>query len=162
MGFASAAVGLLPTHVPAGILAPLLLIVLRLIQGFSIGGKWAGSVAASVEYAPEAKRSFYGSFTQLGNMIGILLSAGTLLPVSSVIGAEAFRNGGWRVPFLCSALLVVVGLVVRSGLGVTPEFEAQRPTLEARRVGVFREMIRDSWRPLAGITLLWASPAAAL
>ncbi|MFE6039018.1 MFS transporter [Streptomyces sp. NPDC056452] len=119
MGIASFAIGLLPTYEQVGVLSPVLLIVLRLIQGIAIGGEWGGAVLIAVENAPKGKATFFGSFAQLGSSVGALLSTG-MFSLMNLFGDEAFDSWGWRVPFLASAVLVVIGLVVRTKLEDSP------------------------------------------
>lgn len=119
MGIASFAIGLLPTYEQVGVLAPILLITLRLIQGIAIGGEWGGAVLIAVENAPEGKATFFGSFAQLGSSVGALLSTGAF-SLMNLFGDEAFNSWGWRVPFLASAVLVVIGLVIRTKLEDSP------------------------------------------
>ncbi|MFB7939148.1 MFS transporter [Streptomyces sp. NPDC056049] len=122
MGVASFAIGLLPTYAQVGALAPILLIVLRLIQGIAIGGEWGGAVLVAVENAPKGKATFFGSFAQLGSSVGALLSTGAF-SLMNLWGDEAFDSWGWRVPFLASAVLVVIGLVIRLKLEEAPVME---------------------------------------
>ncbi|MEU9203454.1 MFS transporter [Streptomyces sp. NPDC048332] len=119
MGIASFAIGLLPTYEQVGALSPILLIVLRLIQGLAIGGEWGGAVLIAVENAPKGRATFFGSFAQLGSSVGALLSTG-MFSLMNLFGDDAFNSWGWRVPFLASAVLVVIGLVVRTKLEDSP------------------------------------------
>ncbi|MFC8230125.1 MFS transporter [Streptomyces sp. NPDC057287] len=119
MGIASFAIGLLPTYGQVGALAPILLITLRLIQGVAIGGEWGGAVLIAVENAPKGRATFFGSFAQLGSSVGALLSTGAF-SLMNLFGSEAFHSWGWRVPFLASSVLVIIGLVVRTKLEDTP------------------------------------------
>ncbi|MFE4699764.1 MFS transporter [Streptomyces sp. NPDC056738] len=119
MGFASFAIGLLPTYQQVGVLSPVLLIVLRLIQGLAIGGEWGGAVLIAVENAPKGKATFFGSFAQLGSSVGALLSTG-MFSLMNLFGEASFDSWGWRVPFLASAVLVGIGLVVRTKLEDSP------------------------------------------
>ncbi|GAA1937029.1 MFS transporter [Brevibacterium antiquum] len=122
MGVGTVLVGLLPTHEQIGILAPILLIVLRIAQGLAIGGEWGGAVLMSVENAPEKFKSFYGAFPQLGNPMGALLSSGIFALISAVPD-DFMMNGGWRIPFLLSAVLIAVGFWIRAKVEETPVFE---------------------------------------
>ncbi|WP_338702626.1 MFS transporter [Streptomyces sp. Q6] len=122
MGIASFAIGLLPTYDQVGVLSPILLITLRLIQGIAIGGEWGGAVLIAVENAPKNRTTFFGSFAQLGSSVGALLSTG-MFSLMNLFGDEAFNSWGWRVPFLASAVLVVIGLVVRTKLEDSPVME---------------------------------------
>ena len=123
MGIATTLVGLLPTARSIGIWAPILLVVLRLLQGFAVGGEWSGSALISVENAPEKERGKYGSFTQMGNGVGVALSTGVFALVS-MLPSDEFLSWGWRLPFLASIVLVVIGMVIRFKMEETPDFKA--------------------------------------
>jgi metabolite-proton symporter len=154
MGVASFAIGLLPTYAQVGVLAPILLIVLRLIQGIAIGGEWGGAVLVAVENAPEGKRTFFGSFAQLGSSVGALLSTGAF-SLMNLWGEEAFQTWGWRVPFLASAVLVVVGLVVRVKLDEAPVMEEVRAQRTEQDKLPVVEVFQSSWRTvLTGVFAL--------
>ncbi|MEN0024603.1 MAG: MFS transporter, partial [Microbacterium sp.] len=122
MGVATVLVGCLPTYENIGILAPILLILLRAIQGLAVGGEWGGAVLMSVEHAPEKSKTFYGGFTQLGNPAGALLASG-IFAIMSRGGEDFIIDGGWRIPFLLSIVLVGVGLWVRYRVEESPVFE---------------------------------------
>ncbi|MFI5749693.1 MFS transporter [Streptomyces sp. NPDC051644] len=150
MGVASFSIGLLPTYAQVGALAPILLIVLRLVQGIAIGGEWGGAVLIAVENAPRGKAAFFGSFAQLGSSVGALLSTGAF-SLMNLFGDDAFMSWGWRVPFLASAVLVIVGLVVRVKLEESPVMEEVRKEQQAKdgeeeaRLPVV-EVFQKSWR----------------
>src|SRR5215216_7827539 len=113
MGLATVAIGLLPTYASIGVAAPILLVALRFMQGFAVGGEWGGAVLMTIEHAPREKRGLYGSFPQLGKAAGILLANAAFLGVAAVISQEQFAAWGWRVPFLLSIVLIAVGLYIR-------------------------------------------------
>jgi len=123
MGLSTVLIGLLPTHERIGILAPLLLSLLRLGQGLGLGGEWGGAVLLAIENAPPGKRALYGMFPQLGAPIGFIFSSGTFLWLTTRLTQAELLAWGWRVPFLASALLVFVGLYVRLRLVETPDFQ---------------------------------------
>jgi MFS transporter, MHS family, shikimate and dehydroshikimate transport protein len=123
MGVATLAMGLLPTFDQIGILAPILLTVLRLLQGFGAGAEWAGAAIISTEHAPEGRRGFFGSFTQMGVPGGMLLANSAVLAISSTMSTAEFDAWGWRIPFLMSALLIVTGLVIRAKLEDSEAFK---------------------------------------
>ncbi|MEO3753651.1 MFS transporter [Streptomyces sp. B6B3] len=129
MGASTFLIGLLPTTAQIGIWAPILLVLLRLIQGFGVGGEWGGASLVAVEYAPAHKRGAYGSFPQIGNAVGLVLSTGIFAAVS-LLPDDALMSWGWRVPFLLSAVLIVVGLFIRFKLTETPAFQAAQEELE--------------------------------
>jgi metabolite-proton symporter len=140
MGVATFCIGLLPTYQTLGVWASLLLVLLRVCQGFGVGGEWGGAVLMAVEHAPEGKRGFYGSWPQVGVPAGLLLSTGVFSLVSTLPEEQLF-SWGWRVPFLLSLLLVGVGLFIRLRIHETPAFtqvkasgqEARVPLLDAIR-----------------------------
>lgn len=123
MGISTVVIGLLPTYASIGVAAPLLLALCRFGQGLGLGGEWGGAVLLATENAPEGKRTWYAMFPQLGAPIGFILSAGTFLILGEVMTDEAFLAWGWRVPFIASILLVIVGLYVRLKITETPEFQ---------------------------------------
>jgi metabolite-proton symporter len=146
MGVATAAIGLLPTYETAGVIAPVLLVVLRFVQGFAVGGEWGGAVLMAVEHAPDGRRGFFGSWPQLGSPTGLLLSTG-IFSVFSALPEADFLAWGWRVPFLISVVLVAVGLFVRLRVVESPLF-ADVKEREAE-VGVpIAEVLREGRRPL--------------
>jgi metabolite-proton symporter len=124
MGLATTAVGLLPSYATAGVISPVLLIVLRFAQGLAVGGQWGGAVLIATENAPPEKRGFYGSFAQMGVPAGVTLANLIFLVMGSLIAPDAFQAWGWRVPFLLSILLVALGLYVQLKLEDTAEFKA--------------------------------------
>lgn len=140
MGVATALIGLLPTYNQIGVWAPALLIVLRLAQGFAVGGEWGGAVLMAVEHSPKGRRGFYGSWPQVGVPVGLLLSTGAFALISTLPDDILF-SWGWRVAFLLSILLVGVGLYVRLAVTEPPEFaeikrtqsESKSPVLDAVR-----------------------------
>lgn len=123
MGISTVCIGLLPTYAQIGIVAPLLLAVCRLGQGLGLGGEWSGAVLLATENAPEGKRAWYGMFPQLGAPIGFILATGSFLLLSAAIPEQAFMQWGWRIPFIASAILVIVGLYIRLKLHETPAFQ---------------------------------------
>ncbi|MFJ3582066.1 MFS transporter [Streptomyces sp. NPDC090127] len=154
MGVASFAIGLLPTYAQVGVLAPILLIVLRLVQGIAIGGEWGGAVLVAVENAPKGRATFFGSFAQLGSSVGALLSTGAF-SLMNLFGDEAFDSWGWRVPFLASAVLVVIGLVIRLKLEEAPVMEEIRAQNTADTKLPLVEVLQTSWRTvLVGVFAL--------
>lgn len=123
MGIGTFAIGLLPTFESIGVLAPVLLVLMRVLQGIGIGGEWGGAVLLTVEHSPKGKRGFYGSFPQMGVPAGLLLSTGVFALVQWATTDAAFLAYGWRIPFLLSAVLVVVGYFVRQKITESPAFE---------------------------------------
>jgi metabolite-proton symporter len=123
MGLSTVIIGLLPTYAQIGTFAPLLLALCRFGQGLGLGGEWGGAVLLATENAPPGKRAWYGMFPQLGAPIGFFLSGGIFLLLSETLTDEQFFSFGWRIPFLASALLVLVGLYVRLKITETPVFQ---------------------------------------
>jgi metabolite-proton symporter len=123
MGLSTVAIGLLPTYASIGMTAPLLLALCRLGQGLGLGGEWGGAVLLATENAPAGKRAWYGMFPQLGAPLGFLASGGIFLILSKSLSNEDFMSYGWRIPFLASAVLVLVGLYVRLKITETPVFQ---------------------------------------
>lgn len=127
MGTATFAIGLLPTYATIGVWAPILLLAMRLIQGFGLGGEWGGAVLTAVEHAPERRRGFYGSWPQIGVPLGLVLSTAVIFMVAR-LPEEAFLSWGWRIPFLLSILLLAVGMYVRLRVEETPVFKEMKET----------------------------------
>ena len=124
MGASTALIGLLPTYAQIGAWAPVLLVALRILQGFSAGGEWGGAALMAVEHAPVNRRSFFGSFPQIGVPIGLILATSVLWGLTAMLGREGFAAWGWRVPFLLSVVLIVIGSVIRRTVEESPVFEA--------------------------------------
>jgi MFS family permease len=143
MGVATFLIGLLPTYEQVGVLAPILLVVLRVAQGLAVGGEWGGAVLISVEHASEERRGFYGAFPQLGVPLGLITSNLAFLVLAAVMPTEQFMAWGWRIGFLVSALLVVVGLYVRLKVTESPEFAAASETTSMRLPIV--SVVQDHW-----------------
>ncbi len=122
MGVSTVAIGILPTYASIGIAAPLLLALCRFGQGLGLGGEWGGAVLLAIENAPHGKRAWYGMFPQLGAPIGFLFSGGVFLILSKQLTNDQFFAYGWRIPFLASAALVLIGLYVRLTISETPVF----------------------------------------
>src|SRR6186713_1404024 len=142
MGVSTVAIGALPTYDTIGVAAPTLLALCRFGQGLGLGGEWGGAVLLAIENAPPGKRAWYGMFPQLGAPIGFFLSGSVFLVLSEYLTNEEFFSYGWRIPFLASAVLVLVGLYVRLTITETPVFkEAVRKEERAKVpvLTVFRE-----------------------
>ncbi|SDP74539.1 metabolite-proton symporter [Arthrobacter sp. ok909] len=126
MAFGTVLIGLLPTYQSIGIAAPIILVLLRIIQGIGVGGEWGGSVLLSMEWGHEKRRGLAASWPQMGVPIGLVLSTGVVRITSGITGTEGFAAYGWRIPFILSILLIGVGLFVRMRVVESPEFEAVR------------------------------------
>src|SRR4029450_13070232 len=131
MGVATVLIGLLPTYSAIGIWAPIFLIALRLIQGFAVGGEWGGAVLMAAEHGDSARRGFWASWPQAGVPAGNLLAAAVLSIMAAVQSEADFLRWGWRVPFILSALLVIVGWYIRNRVAESPMFEAEIDAAEA-------------------------------
>lgn len=132
-GFATILIGAMPTYHQIGWWAPMLLVTLRFIQGFGIGGEWGGAALLAVETAPEEKKAFYGSLVQAGAPIGVILSSGAVATLTATLTTDQIIAWGWRIPFLVSVLLVIFGLVIRSRIEETPQFAAAQAKLAAQQ-----------------------------
>jgi len=143
MGIATALIGILPSFSTIGWWAPVLLVSLRAVQGFAVGGEWGGAALLSVESAPARKKAFYSSGVQVGYGVGLLLSTGLVSLISTLTTDEQFLSWGWRIPFLFSIVLVLAALWVRKGMDESAEFEqqCQQPS-EKRRLPVMEALIR--------------------
>ncbi|MEV7876851.1 MFS transporter [Streptomyces microflavus] len=152
MGGATFAMGLLPTHASIGVWAPILLTVLRLVQGFALGGEWGGAVLLVSEHGGDKRRGFWASWPQAGAPGGNLLATGVLALLATVQSDETFLAWGWRIPFLLSGVLVMIGLWIRISVEESPVFlEAQKKAQEQAAAGVKEqppvvEVFRRSWR----------------
>ena len=144
MGASTLAIGLLPTYARIGVWAPTLLTLFRFVQGFALGGEWGGAVLMSVEHAPAGRRGFFGSLVALGLPAGIILSNLVFLIASVAAQPAQFAAWGWRVPFLASAALVIVGLYVRAGLAESPAFVEVLRTGSARRMPIVDVLRTDT------------------
>lgn len=143
MGIATALIGILPSFAAIGWWAPVLLVTLRAVQGFAVGGEWGGAALLSVESAPARKKAFYSSGVQVGYGVGLLLSTGLVSLISTLTTDEQFLSWGWRIPFLFSIVLVLGALWVRKGMDESAEFEQQRQQpAEQRRLPVMDALIR--------------------
>ena len=125
IGFSTFCVGLLPSYDSVGILAPILLVVLRLIQGFAVGGEISGASAMIVEHSPFGRRGYYASYTLQGVQAGQVFAAAIFLPLSAIMPTEAFQSWGWRIPFFLSAFVVLAGYMIRRNVNETPAFEEE-------------------------------------
>lgn len=137
MGVSTVAIGLLPTYAQIGVAAPLLLALCRFGQGLGLGGEWGGAVLLATENAPEGKRAWYGMFPQLGAPIGFLMAGGSFLLLGELLSEADFFAWGWRIPFVASAVLVIIGLYIRLKIHETPVFQATIDKQEQVKVPMF-------------------------
>ncbi|ABM07252.1 MULTISPECIES: MFS transporter [Micrococcaceae] len=160
MGAATALIGLLPTYATIGVWAPILLITLRVVQGFSAGGEWGGAALMAVEHAPLKKRGLFGAYPQIGVPIGMILATGLLFLLQSGMSKEDFASWGWRVPFLLSVVLIVVGYLIRRAVGESPVFKeiAQRKAESKAPLG---ELFRKNKKEVVLAALIFIANNAA-
>ena len=140
MGIATFLIGVLPTHAQIGVAAPVLLVVLRFIQGFGVGGEWGGAVLMAVEHGHKGRRGFFGSCAQAGVPIGLLLATGVFTLLNSQLTGAQFLAWGWRVPFLIGILLLAVGLYIRLAILESPLFKKLQEK-ESERPAPIREVL---------------------
>ncbi|MBT1167059.1 MHS family MFS transporter [Bifidobacterium simiarum] len=155
MGIGTFLIGCLPTYNTWGIVAVALLCLLRFVQGIGLGGEWSGAALVATENAPEDKRALYGSFPELGAPIGFFLSNGTYFVLESFNDSAAMLAWGWRVPFLLSAILVIIGLVVRVHMEETPIFRMAQEKKQVVKAPIV-EVFRKSWKQVLQATFLVA------
>ena len=148
MAGATLGVGLVPSYERIGFWAPALLIVLRMIQGFSTGGEYGGAATFMAEYAPDERRGFLGSFLEFGTLAGFSLGAALMLGFSLLLGDAAMHEWGWRIPFLVAAPLGLIGMYLRSRMEDTPIFVEERIVAENRAALGVAALVRGHWRPL--------------
>lgn len=147
MGISTTLIGLLPGYGQIGIAAPIILCILRFLQGLGLGGEWGGAALLATEYAPKGKRAWYGMFPQLGPSVGFLAASGIFYILSITLSDADFKSWGWRIPFLLSAVLVFVGLYVRLSLAETPVFQTALKNKTTIRTP-FLEIIKHHSKPL--------------
>ncbi|ONF73652.1 MFS transporter [Amycolatopsis keratiniphila] len=146
MGLATALVGLMPTAEQIGVTAPILIVILRFLQGLAVGGEWTGATLMAAESAPKAKRGFWSMFGALGGSIGFVLASVTFLIIGETMSDETFHSYGWRIPFIASLLLIAIGLFVRLKIDETPVFKgevSQRGTARAPFVEALKSQPRE-------------------
>ncbi|ROQ98629.1 sugar phosphate permease [Streptomyces sp. 2132.2] len=144
-GLATVAVGCVPTYATIGVAAPLLLLVLRFLQGLGLGGEWGGAVLLTAEHAPEQRRGLWASFPQVGPPLGFLLANGMTLTLSATLTDAQFTSWGWRVPFWAAGVLALAGLWLRRSVEETPQFRALAET-GRRSDAPLTEVVRGHWR----------------
>ncbi|WBL19884.1 MULTISPECIES: MFS transporter [Citricoccus] len=149
MGVATVAIGLLPTYATIGVWAPILLVTFRILQGVGVGGEWGGAVLMAVEYSPRNRRALYGAFPQMGLPLGIIGANLVFVVVSNILAPEAFQAWGWRVPFLFSAVLVLIALWIRLQVEDSPAFKTMK-----KEKTVAKAPMLDLFRRHTGTVLL--------
>ena len=159
MGIATALMGLLPGYAQIGLAAPLLLSILRFLQGAGVGGEWGGSVLLSMEFGDDRRRGFWTSWPQTGVPVGLALSALAVLAFQALFPGTAFFTIGWRIPFLLSAVLIVVGLYIRLRILETPDFRRVKQEGRVSHIPVL-EVFRHYWREIILSALLRSAEQA--
>jgi MFS family permease len=163
MGASTFLVGVLPTYPAVGILAPILLVILRLIQGFAVGGEISGASAMIVEHAPFGRRGYYASYTLQGVQAGQIIAAAVFLPLSIILSEQAFETWGWRIPFILSFLVVIAGYIIRRRVDETPAFKEEEAHGEIPTAPIVQAVRESGTRMLRviGMALMNAVPIAA-
>src|ERR1700681_3744095 len=153
MGFSTMAVGLLPTYQQVGVLAPTLLVILRLIQGFAVAGEISGASSMILEHAPFGRRGFYSSFSLQGVQAGQILAAAVFLPLAHYMPEDAFNAWGWRIPFLLSFVVIVAGYIIRRKVEETPAFAEEGKHGEIPKSPII-EAFRLSWKDMLRVVCM--------
>ena len=153
MGISTMGVGLLPTYQQVGWYAPLLLVVLRLIQGFAVAGEISGASSMILEHAPFGRRGFYASFTLQGVQAGQILAAAVFLPLAHYMDPEAFNSWGWRIPFLASVVVIIAGFIFRRKVDETPAFAEESEHHELPKAPIV-QAIKESWRDMIRVVCM--------
>lgn len=148
MSLATFLIGVLPTYASIGVVAPVLLILLRMVQGFSTGGEYGGAATFMAEYAPDKKRGFFGSFLEFGTLGGFALGTAVMLFLQVILGEQAMMDFGWRIPFFLALPMGLIGLYLRSKLEDTPVFQEMEAAGETQEGGTLKQLIVDYWRPM--------------
>jgi len=159
MGGATVMIGLLPTYDMIGMWAPALLILMRIIQGMGIGGEWGGALLLAYEYAPEKRKGFFGSIPQAGVTIGMLMAT-FIVSLMTLFSEEDFLSWGWRIPFLLSSVLVILGLWIRKDIDETPDFQKVKKSGQVAKAPL-RDTIKHHWREVliaAGLKVVETAP----
>lgn len=159
MGVSTALIGILPTYHSIGIWAPILLVSLRIMQGIAVGGEWGGALLLSVEYADENKRGFAGSLPMMGSAVGMILATATMACMT-LLPNEIFLTWGWRIPFIASLVLVIIGLWIRFGLEETPDFKKAKNKGNISKLPI-SDTLKEHWKDVlltAGVKAIETAP----
>ncbi|MFI0420311.1 MFS transporter [Spongiactinospora sp. 9N601] len=156
MGVSTALMGLVPSSDAIGVGAPILLVLLRIMQGLSAGGEWGGAALLAVEHAPADRRGLYGAFPQIGVPIGLLLANGVLAATAAITGPDRFLAWGWRIPFLLSVVLIVFGMYIRTRVAESPVFEEVKKTRTQSNVPLV-PLFKHHWALVIVGALLFAA-----
>src|SRR5690625_1259131 len=155
MGAATTLIGFLPTYATIGVWAPVMLIVLRILQGVSAGGEWGGAALMAVEHAPTPRRGLFGAYPQIGVPLGMLLASAILGLFSLVLTPEQFHAWGWRIPFLLSFVLIFVGYYIRRKVAETPVFQELRDKATQAKTPL-RQLFQEDWKTIIKAALSFA------
>lgn len=153
MGFSTVAVGLLPTYEQVGLLAPALLVLLRLVQGFAVAGEISGASSMILEHAPFGRRGFFSSFTLQGVQAGQILAAAVFLPLAHFMPTEAFNSWGWRIPFLLSFVVIIAGYIIRREVSETPAFAEESEHGAVPKAPIV-QAVTESWRDMLRVVCM--------
>jgi len=157
MGLSTFLVGVLPSYAQVGALSPLLLVLLRVVQGFAVAGELGGASAMIVEHSPDARRGFFASFSLQGTQAGSILATGALLPLAAFLPADQFQSWGWRIPFLLSAVVILAGFIIRRRVTEPPAFAAQADTAAKRRLPFIDLLRTHPWATVRCILMTFTN-----
>ena len=157
MGVSTFLVGVLPSYAQVGALSPLLLVLLRVIQGFAVAGELGGASAMIVEHAPDSRRGFFASFSLQGTQAGSILATGALLPLAALLPDEQFHSWGWRIPFLLSSIVILAGFIIRRRVTEPPAFVAQADTAAKRRLPFIDLLRTHPWATVRCILMTFTN-----
>ncbi|AGP30018.1 MFS transporter [Corynebacterium terpenotabidum] len=160
MGAATALIGILPTYGTIGVAAPVLLILLRILQGFSAGGEWGGAALMSVEHAPREKRGLFGAYPQIGVPLGLILATSFMFLLTTSLSDDDFQSWGWRIPFLSSLVLILVGYLIRRSVEESPVYLDMQDRQKEASAPLGR-LFRDHWKNVLLAALIFAGNNAA-
>ncbi|MBF0809033.1 MFS transporter [Rothia nasimurium] len=160
MGIATVGIGFVPTYAQISIAAPIIIVVLRILQGFSAGGEWGGAALMSVEHAPRNKRGFFGAFPQIGVPLGMILATLVNLFLNSILTEEQFLSFGWRIPFWSSIILILVGFYIRHSVEESPVFKEMQ-NLKKRESAPLKQLFKGNTKEVVLAALIFIANNAA-
>lgn len=160
MGIATVGIGFVPTYAQIGIAAPIIIVVLRILQGFSAGGEWGGAALMSVEHAPRNKRGFFGAFPQIGVPLGMILATLVNLLLNALLTEEQFLSFGWRIPFWSSIILILVGFYIRHSVEESPVFKEMQ-NLKKRESAPLKQLFKSNTKEVVLAALIFIANNAA-
>lgn len=160
MGIATVGIGFVPTYAQIGIAAPIIIVLLRVLQGFSAGGEWGGAALMSVEHAPVNKRGLYGSFPQIGVPLGMILATTTILIINSLMTQEQYLSFGWRIPFFLSIVLIAIGFYIRQSVDESPVFKEMQ-AMKAKESAPLRQLFKTNTKEVLLAAFIFVANNAA-